>query len=318
MFENPFVKSADDLVTTHEARRAGFLDAVLRRSKEEAPYLERAKALFANIKSKTKKCSEVIRLKGLQDALLDAAGVSKKARNCLGGKDKKKLLSEFFKKVIAPTGDNYAEEIVYRYLMSLGEQLGGRMRNLIGKAAQGRFTQSIIAQLQLIGADFSFHGKSGKWMPSTSYDFSAAEGIRAIRWTTGGYNRTLVYNLTVPGIGGRNKNVDIVVLNISLDSLTTEALKKAMADAKTLHLMGELKGGIDPAGGDEHWKTARGALERIREAYKKAYVVYAGAAIEKSMSKEIFTQLQVGQLDYAANITNADQLAALCAWVVEQ
>ena len=112
MFENPFVKSADDLVTTHEARRAGFLDAVLRRSKEEAPYLERAKALFANIKSKTKKCSEVIRLKGLQDALLDAAGVSKKARNCLGGKDKKKLLSEFFKKVIAPTGDNYAEEIV--------------------------------------------------------------------------------------------------------------------------------------------------------------------------------------------------------------
>ncbi len=318
MFENPFVKSADDLVTTHEARRAGFLDAVLRRSKEEAPYLERAKALFAKIKTSTKNCCEVILMKELQDALLDAAGVSKKARNCLGDEDKKQLLSEFFKKVVEPTGDNYAEEIVYRYLMALGEQLGGRMRNLIGKAAQGRFTQSIVAQLQLIGADFSFHGKGGKWMPSDSYDFSTAERIRAIRWTIGGYNRTLVYNLTVPGIGGRNKNVDIVVLNVSVESITAKALKDVMVDSKTLHLMGELKGGIDPAGGDEHWKTARGALERIREAYKKAYVVYAGAAIEKSMSKEIFTQLQVGQLDYAANITNTDQLAALCAWVVEQ
>ena len=318
MFENPFVSSADDLVTTHEARRAGFLEAVLRRSKEEAPYLERAKALYATIKTKTRNSNDVIRMCGLQDALLDAAGVSKKARNCLDSDDKQQLLSEFFRKVIDPTGDKYADEIVYRYLMSLGEQLGGRMRNLIGKSAQGRFTQSIIAQLQLVGAKFSFHHKTGKWQSSGSYDFSSAEAIRAIRWSLGGYERTLMYNLTVPGIGGRNKNVDIVVLNLSIEDISAKALKDVMADAKTLHLMGELKGGIDPAGGDEHWKTARGALERIREAYKKAYVIYAGAAIEKSMSKEIFTQLQTGQLDYAANITNADQLATLCAWVVEQ
>lgn len=318
MFENPFVNSADDLVTTHEARRAGFLEAVLRRSREEAPYLERANALYAKIKAKTKSADEVIRLAELQDALLDAAGVSKKARMCLDAADKKHLLFEFLKKVIEPTGDKYADEIVYRYLMSLGEQLGGRMRNLIGKAAQGRFTQAIIAQLQLAGAAFSFHQKNGKWLPSGLYNFSAAEEIHAIQWTLGGYDRTLVYNLTVPGIGGRNKNVDIVVLNLLAEDISARALKDIMADSKTLHLMGELKGGIDPAGGDEHWKTARGALERIREAYKKAYVIYAGAAIEKSMSKEIFTQLQTGQLDYAANITNADQLAALCAWVVEQ
>ena len=81
MFENPFVNSADDLVTTHEARRAGFLEAVLRRSREEAPYLERANALYAKIKAKTKSADEVIRLAELQDALLDAAGVSKK-REC--------------------------------------------------------------------------------------------------------------------------------------------------------------------------------------------------------------------------------------------
>jgi hypothetical protein len=33
--------------------------------------------------------------------------------------------------------------------------------------------------------------------------------------------------------------------------------------------LGELKGGIDPAGADEHWKTARTALQRIDDAFRK-------------------------------------------------
>ena len=115
-----------------------------------------------------------------------------------------------------------------------------------------------------------------------------------------------------------NKNVDIVIFNKQTDDISAPTMKGLMADAKVLHLMGELKGGIDPAGGDEHWKTTRGALERIREAYKKSYVIFIGASIEKSMSEEIYTQLQNGQLDYVANLTNADQLAAMCGWIVEQ
>ncbi|HAJ78349.1 MAG TPA: hypothetical protein DCO75_01135, partial [Fibrobacteres bacterium] len=31
----------------------------------------------------------------------------------------------------------------------------------------------------------------------------------------------------------------------------------------------ELKGGIDPAGADEHWKTAKTAIDRIVSAFKK-------------------------------------------------
>lgn len=318
MFQNPFIKTADDLVTTHEARRAGFLEAVLRRNAEETPYLAKAKALYTMLKSKTKTSSDVLKLLDIRDAFLDAAGVMQKTRNCLTDIEKQKLFQEFIKKVIAPTGGKYIDEIVYRYLMSLGEQLGGHMRNVIGKAAQSKLTHAIIAQLQLQNLEFKVHKRNGKWVPGAQYTYKLAEEVRAIQWNNGEYKRMLVYNLTVPGIGGRNKNVDIVIFNKQTDDISASTMKGLMADAKVLHLMGELKGGIDPAGGDEHWKTTRGALERIREAYKKAYVIFIGASIEKSMSKEIYTQLQNGQLDYVANLTNADQLAAMCGWIVEQ
>jgi len=318
MFENPFVKCADDLVTTHEARRAGFLDAVLLRNKEEAPYLAKAKALYCHLKSKTKTCADVLKLIAMRDVFLDAAGVMQKTRNCLDDSDKQKMFEKFIEKVIAPTGSKYVDEIVYRYLMALGSQLGGHMNNMIGKAAQSKVTRALVAKLQLMGLEFAVHKKTGEWIMGGQYTDSMADEVKAIRWKNAQYERMLVYNLTVPGIGGRNKNVDIVMFNCFADNVHAATLKGLMTDSKTLHLMGELKGGIDPAGGDEHWKTTRGALERIREAYKKAYVVFIGASIEKSMSKEIYSQLQNGQLDYAGNLTNDNQLNAICGWIIEQ
>lgn len=318
MFQNPFIQSADDLVTSREAIRAGFLEAVLARSHEEIPYLDRANALLCRLKTKTHNVGEVLQLPNVEDALLDAAGVMQKTRRFLETDEKRKLIQDFLKKVIAPTGEQYAEEIVYRYLMSLGEQLGGRMRNLVGRSAQAKFSRTLLSQIRLSKLHFAVHGKNGKWLEDKKADEFPVENIRAIRWRDRKYNRTLVYNLTVPGIGGRTKNVDIVIFNCQIEDITAANLKKLMTDSRTLHLMGELKGGIDPAGGDEHWKTARGALERIREAYKKAYVIFIAAAIEKAMSSEIFVQLQSGQLDYAANLTNVHQLNAICQWIVEQ
>lgn len=36
------------------------------------------------------------------------------------------------------------------------------------------------------------------------------------------------------------------------------------------------------------------------------------------MAEEIFIQLQSGTLDYAANLTSDNQLAAFCDWLVNQ
>ncbi|GAB4461310.1 MAG: hypothetical protein OHK0029_26460 [Armatimonadaceae bacterium] len=84
---------------------------------------------------------------------------------------------------------------------------------------------------------------------------------------------------------------------------------------------GELKGGIDPAGADEHWKTAATTLQRIRATFQtkdlSPSLFFAGAAIEKSMAEEIFQQLQSGELSYAANRTRENQMNALADWLIQ-
>ena len=86
-------------------------------------------------------------------------------------------------------------------------------------------------------------------------------------------------------------------------------------------MLGELKGGIDPAGADEHWKTANSALERIRKGYglvgRSVLTSFVGAAIEKAMANEIYQQLVDGKLSNAANLTNNDQLVEYCNWIID-
>jgi hypothetical protein len=80
-----------------------------------------------------------------------------------------------------------------------------------------------------------------------------------------------------------------------------------------------LKGGIDPAGADEHWKTARTALSRIQQALgnldSHPHLFFIGAAIEKKMAIEIWNQLEQGALENAANLTDENQLASVSHWL---
>lgn len=83
--------------------------------------------------------------------------------------------------------------------------------------------------------------------------------------------------------------------------------------------LGELKGGIDPAGADEHWKTARTALIRVHTAFSALNVFpklfFVGAAIEKKMTAEIWKLLEEGDFDNAANLTDENQVASLSSWL---
>ena len=86
-------------------------------------------------------------------------------------------------------------------------------------------------------------------------------------------------------------------------------------------LLGELKGGIDPAGADEHWKTGNTALNRIREAFAnhnlKIETSFIAAAIEKKMATEIIAQLHSKTLSNAANLTIDEQLVSYCNWLLK-
>ena len=85
--------------------------------------------------------------------------------------------------------------------------------------------------------------------------------------------------------------------------------------------LGELKGGIDPAGADEHWKTANSALNRITKAFREYNIVpntfFIAAAIQTSMADEIWSQLQNRTLTNAANLTQSNQVASLCSWLIQ-
>ena len=139
-------------------------------------------------------------------------------------------------------------------------------------------------------------------------------------WGIDGESRTLVYNLTVPLV---KKNVDLCLFRCKPDSIVRRGKNKKHSAHYTPDLyiaLGELKGGIDPAGADEHWKTANSALQRIRTAFSKnrlnPKIFFVGAAIEKAMAEEIYNQLKSQTMTSAANLTNEAQVASLCRWLI--
>ena len=112
-----------------------------------------------------------------------------------------------------------------------------------------------------------------------------------------------------------NKNIDAILLDTSV---TIPAGTTHLEQPSSFVACGELKGGIDPGGADEHWKTASSAFQRIRDFFttNPPHLFFVAAAIEASMAGEIFSQLQTGRLEYAANLTAPQQLTDLADWLI--
>jgi len=317
---NNYIRKASDLVSTKESQRNGFLEYALRKSKESIPYLDKAKSLKLILEQYTKKPKDILKLKEEKVACYQAAGVSIKAKHYLTEEDLNSILLEFIKEFLEPAGAQYIEELIYRYLLTLGDSLGGRMRNLVGSMANEKLTRFIISQIQISNLDFDFYIKSTKtWLTSESYSINIVPEIRSIRWKLkNGSQRQIIYNLTVPIV---KKNIDLVMLNCHCHKLSGSEFKKNIGNPKNYKVLGELKGGIDPSGADEHWKTANTALSRVRDSFNKREIqiplIFIGAAIETSMSKEIFNQYSTGELANCANLTIEKQLINLCKWLVK-
>lgn len=94
---------------------------------------------------------------------------------------------------------------------------------------------------------------------------------------------------------------------------------RAVKESQHFVALGELKGGIDPAGADEHWKTASAHLARIRRSFAALGVApalfFIGNAIETSMAGEIWGMLEQGELTNAANMTDDRQAVSLVSWL---
>ncbi len=185
----------------------------------------------------------------------------------------------------------------------------------LGKIIDGlafrKIIYAVISTLFIAGIKYRWLDKiTNRWYAQTNNRVDN-EGLRAkgLSWKNGNKDRTLIFNLTVPLV---KNNVDLCLFNSSPDNLDE-------TNAKSYIALGELKGGIDPAGADEHWKTARSALERIRKSFAKIqlnpHIFFIGAAIEKKMATEIWNELQNGILTNAANLNEENQLASISHWL---
>lgn len=307
------LKRSDDLVTTYEATRSGFVALALERNRQATPTIEEARALkAAALQAKT--AAALMDVSGIDAALLTAAGVSDKAARYMRPEDKAAAIQGLIEQFLEPAGAAFVEELVYRFLLTRGDSLGGSMRNLGGVMGLRKFTTVMIACLSLAGIRYQWlDAVSSEWMPMSS-DGDPEQRARGLTWVRRGQARTMVYNCTVPLIGN---NVDVCLLSCS----PRKGDRHGAYSAPELYLAaGEVKGGIDPAGADEHWKTARTALSRIRVAFSAHETTpstfFVAAAIAKKMAEELWRQLQDGTLTNAANLTVADQVSSLCRWLI--
>jgi len=302
------LQSSDDLVTTYEATRAGFIAIALEKNRRATPYVAEARAL-QEAASKAKTPADLLSIGGIESGLLTAAGLSDKALVHLLPEDKMDAINRLIKNFLEPAGSKFVEELVFRFLLTRGGALGGSMRNLMGAMAQRKLTRAIVSTLTIAGIKYRWqHSKTRNWADMTDDDSEIEFSLRGLSWENEGRNRTLIYNLTVPLV---KNNVDMCLFNISPQDLEATGYKSV----ESYLALGELKGGIDPAGADEHWKTARAALDRIRAAFSKTghspQIFFLGAAVETRMAVEIWRQLESGLLNNAANLNDERQVASI-------
>ncbi len=305
------LKSSEDLRTSYEAIRSGFIALALEKNRRATPFVAEARALKSEA-SQAKVPSDLLGMKRIRPALLTASGVSDNALNHLKDSDKDRAIAELINKFLEPAGTSFVEELVFRFLLTRGDTLGGSMRNVGGFIAQCRLSRAVIACLRISGEPVHMlRGKSRKWELMPAEDADLDRNLRGLSWSRGSTKRSLLFNLGVPLV---DNNIDLCLFNCS-----AKDSKSAVKAPDKYVALGELKGGIDPAGADEHWKTARAALNRIEEAFAKKklkpYLFYVGGAIEAKMASEIWDWLKGGKLENAANLTEDDQLASIARWI---
>ena len=288
------IKSASDLQTKHSSVCKGFLEQALQKTKVAKPYLEEA-VQFNDALQKTKSVEDLLSSIELRGDLAYACGFSDKARSKLTNTELSNAIKTVVARIYEESREKYKEEILYRYLLTRGDSLGGRMRNLMGISADNKLTKEILKQLESINR-----------VPAVTRRESGK--IQRLSWG----ERTLLFDVTPRVV---KKNIDVILVESDDPQLSKE---KLLSRKQNFLALGELKGGIDPAGADEHWKTANSALDRIRTVFNPNIppLFFVGAAIEISMSNEIFKQLRTGELAYAANLNYPEQLSDLVGWLL--
>jgi hypothetical protein len=289
------VQRPSDLVTLSAKTVAGFAWQAQQKAALGAVYLQTADYFYQNA-YRISSVQDILSDPRLLDFALGACALSRKSLNYLNPVARLSMISQVID-ISSLSNRQYLHLLERRYLLTCGDSVGGSMRNVIGQAAQNALSEVIMQRLSHSGVAFQYSKN-----PSDTK-------VLTIDWIGKKGARRLVFDKKSPIV---DKSIDFILLKNSL-SLGTPADHIAC---------GELKGGIDPAGADEHWKTARAALNRIELVFPKAglpipKLFFIGAAIESAMAQEIFNRLISREMYAAANLTNSAQLIELVDMLIQ-
>ena len=322
MKNNLFITKASDLVTTREDTRTGFITMALEKNYLAVPYIDEAKALKTIAKT-VKSPWDLLEKTELKSSLVSASGLSEKALTYLNNDDLDEAIKGLIENFLEPAGENFADELVYRYLLVKGDALGGKARNLAGTLGERKFLKTLLSLFNLYKQEYYWLDNEDRiWKVKPEDTAGLEKRIKALSWKKEHKDRVLVLNVNVPIV---TKNVDLCLLNGRKENLVLNGSGSTDSIHRTNEAyiaLGELKGGIDPAGADEHWKTANTALQRIKTKFasinQNPSTFFIGAAIENSMSEEIYEQMNSGSLSNAANLHHDRQLVTLCEWLINE
>lgn len=238
------LKNYEDLITSYEATRTGFVALALEKNRRATPFIEQARAL-KGIALTVKKPTELLKIEDIQTALLTAAGVSDKASVHLQVQDKIDAIQGLIQNFLEPAAENFVEELVYRFLLTRGDTLGGSMRNAGGAIAQRKLSRALISTLRISGRSYEWlHSLNNKWSVSAENDADIELYLRGLSWQKDEQCRTLIFNLTVPTV---KNNIDLCLLDCSSKQINKKQAKEIYRNPNVYLAFGELKGGIDPS-----------------------------------------------------------------------
>lgn len=112
---------------------------------------------------KAKKPKDLLKIKDLRVGLLTASGLSEKALNYLTENDRTLAITGLIEKFLEPAGENFTDELIYRYLITKGDALGGKARNLAGTLGERKFLRHYY--LFLVSQVPNIYGRIQKLLP---------------------------------------------------------------------------------------------------------------------------------------------------------
>src|SRR3989344_3510430 len=134
-----FIKKAKDLQTSHRAICDGFLAQAVQKTEKARPYVEEARAFYEALK-KVKTIEDLLASKKYRRDLVTACGFSDKAMAQLTEVELDNAIKKVLVRIHKESGKEFRENILYRYLLTKGDTLGGSIRNITGASAGIKLT----------------------------------------------------------------------------------------------------------------------------------------------------------------------------------